>query len=200
MAAIRPYQPGDLDALYAICLQTGDHGIDATGRYQDPRILGEIYAAPYALFEPDLAFVAEDAEGVAGYVIGTSDTRAFEARCEAQWWPRLRAIYPNPRRTPPADWTWDQKRAFQIHRPFAIPDGAVAAAPAHLHIDLLPRLQGQGLGRAMLDTWLRAAGGRAHLGCDVANARAQRFYDAYGFKRLAIPDAPRGTVWMAIGS
>jgi ribosomal protein S18 acetylase RimI-like enzyme len=199
MATIRPFQPADLDALYAICLQTGDHGADATGHYQDPRILGEIYAAPYAVLEPELAFVAEDAEGVAGYVIGTADTRAFEARCEAQWWPRLRAIHPNPRGTPPAEWTWDQRRAFQIHRPFAMPESVVDAAPAHLHIDLLPRLQGQGMGRAMLDAWLWAAGGRAHLGCDVENIRAQRFYDAYGFNRLAVEDGPAGTIWMTFG-
>lgn len=199
MATIRPFQPADLDALYAICLQTGDHGADATGHYQDPRLIGEIYAAPYALLEPDLAFVAEDAQGVAGYVIGTADTRAFEARCEAEWWPRLRAIHPSPRGTPPAEWTWDQMRAFQIHRPFAVPAGVVVAAPAHLHIDLLPRLQGQRMGRAMLDTWLWAAGGRAHLGCDVENLRAQRFYDAYGFSRLDVEDGPAGTVWMTFG-
>ena len=199
MAQIRPFRAEDLDALYEICLKTGEHGADASARYADPRIIGEIYAAPYATIEPELAFVAEDDDGVAGYILGTADTRAFEARCEAQWWPRLRTAHPNPRGSPPADWTWDQKRAFQIHRPFATPDPVVAAAPAHLHIDLLPRLQGQGMGRAMLDTWLWAAGGRAHLGCDVENVRAQRFYDAYGFKRLDLADPPSSTIWMTFG-
>jgi ribosomal protein S18 acetylase RimI-like enzyme len=200
VAQIRPCAPGDLDALYAICLQTGDHGADATAQYRDPRIIGEIYAAPYATLEPALAFVAEDADGVAGYILGTADTRAFEARCEAEWWPRLRTVHPNPRGTPPGDWTWDQKRAFQIHRPFPIPDPVVAAAPAHLHINLLPRLQGQGMGKAMLDTWLWAAGGRAHLGCDVENLRAQRFYDAYGFSRLDVGGGSASTIWMTFGA
>jgi ribosomal protein S18 acetylase RimI-like enzyme len=195
MTMIRPVRADDLDALYAICLQTGDHGADATPQYQDPRIIGEIYAAPYAQLEPGLAFVAEDDEGVAGYIIGARDTRDFEARCEAEWWPRLREIHPRPHGAP-ADWSWDQKRAYQIHRPSAAPDPVVAAAPAHLHINLLPRLQGQGMGQAMLDTWLWAAGGQAHLGCDVENLRAQRFYDAYGFKRL---DVPGSTVWMTYG-
>jgi len=197
---IRHFRADDLDALYDICLKTGDHGADATAHYADPRIIGEIYAAPYALFEPGLAFVTEDEEGVGGYILGTSDTRAFEARCEAEWWPRLRTVHPNPRGTPPAEWTWDQKRAFQIHKPFTIPEAVVAAAPAHLHIDLLPRLQGQGLGAAMLDTWLWAAGGRAHLGCDVQNQRALRFYDAYGFTRLPSQASSPGTVWMTIGT
>ena len=94
---IRPVRSDDLDALHAICLQTGDHGADATAHYQDPRIIGEIYAAPYAVLEPGLAFVAEDSDGVAGYIVGTRDTRAFEARCEAEWWPGLRTVRPDPR-------------------------------------------------------------------------------------------------------
>ena len=197
MTMIRPVHTDDLDALYAICLATGDHGQDATAHYQDPRLLGEIYAAPYAVLEPALAFVTEDEAGVGGYILGTRDTRAFEARCEAEWWPKLRARYEKPR-APPAEWTPDQLRAYQIHRPFGVPEPVVAAAPAHLHINLLPRLQGQGMGQAMLDTWLWAAGGRVHLGCDVENRRAQRFYDAYGFQRLTVEGSP-STVWMTFG-
>lgn len=197
MAQIRPFHAGDLDALFAICLQTGDHGVDATIQYADPRIIGEVYAAPYAILEPDLAYVVQDDEGVAGYVLGTKDTRAFEARCEAEWWPSLREVHAKPS-VPTAAWTPDQMRAFQIHRPFPIPEPVVAAAPAHLHINLLPRLQGQGLGQALLDTWLWAAGGKAHLGCDLENLRAQRFYNAYGFARLDVDSSPN-TVWMTYG-
>ena len=197
MAQIRPFDAGDLDALHAICLQTGDHGADATTHYADPRIIGEIYAAPYAVLEPDLAYVVQDDEGVAGYIVGTKDTRAFEARCEAQWWPRLRQIYARPSVRSPS-WTPDQLRASQIHRPLPIPEPVVAAASAHLHINLLPRLQGQGMGQALLDTWLWVVGGKAHLGCDLENLRAQRFYDAYGFQRLPIESSP-ATVWMTYG-
>ena len=70
--------------------------------------------------------------------------------------------------------------------------------PAHLHIDLLPRLQGQGVGKALMDRFLATVGGQAHLGCQAPNLRAQRFYDRYGFRRLdGIP--PKSVVWMAIG-
>jgi len=40
---IRPVSQADLDALYEICLRTGDAGEDATHLYSDPRLLGEIY-------------------------------------------------------------------------------------------------------------------------------------------------------------
>src|SRR5262245_63083228 len=41
-ALIRPYRPSDLDALYRICLLTGDDGQDATSLYNDPRLLGHL--------------------------------------------------------------------------------------------------------------------------------------------------------------
>jgi len=55
--------------LYQICLLTGDAGQDATSRHHDPKLLGHCVAAPYGLFEPSLAFAAEDASGVAGYIV-----------------------------------------------------------------------------------------------------------------------------------
>jgi GNAT superfamily N-acetyltransferase len=199
---IRPYEPGDLDALYDICLKTGDSGQDATALYADPRLVGEVFAAPYAVLQPELAFVAGDELGVAAYVLGTDDTRAFEARLEAEWWPRLRAIHPDPRGTPRDARTRDQQRAAQIHRPFPEPEALVARWPAHLHINLLPRLQGQDLGRKMIDTWLdavRARGVRGvHLGCDAVNHRALRFYEAYGWRRFETDPPWPGTVWIVI--
>ena len=70
MAVVRPYRPSDLPALYDICLKTADNGADATHLYGDHRVVGEIFAAPYAVLEPDHALVAEDAEGIAGYILG----------------------------------------------------------------------------------------------------------------------------------
>lgn len=201
MTRIRPYEPRDLDALYDICLKTSDSGADGTHLYANRRVVGEIYAGPYGVLEPALAFVAEDDQGVAGYIVGVADTRAFEARCEAEWWPSRRALYSDPAGVPPGDWTADQQRAHQIHRPYPTPQEVVESAPAHLHINLLPRLQGQGMGKAMLETWLAAlrgaSGTRVHLGCNADNQRALRFYDAYGFARLP-PHGTRRTVWMTL--
>ncbi len=73
---IRGYRPGDLDDLYRICLQTGNQGADATALFRDPDLLGHVYAAPYGLFEPALAFVVEDQAGVGGYCLAALDSRA----------------------------------------------------------------------------------------------------------------------------
>ena len=90
MADIRPYRPGDLEDLYRICLATGLAGQDASGIYADPKLVGHMYAAPYAVLLPECALVAEDEQGVAGYILGAADTEAFEARQESDWWPALR--------------------------------------------------------------------------------------------------------------
>ncbi|HZL00538.1 MAG TPA: GNAT family N-acetyltransferase [Caulobacteraceae bacterium] len=204
MPQIRPFQPGDLDDLYRICLATGADGGDAGALYDDPRLLGDVYAAPYAILAPDCAFVAVDEAGVGGYILGAADTRAFETLAEARWWPGLRDAHADPTGTPHRQWTADQRLAWLIHHPPAAPDDLVAAWPSHLHIDLLPRLQGRGAGRRMIDHWLgrmnELGSPGVHLGVGEANRRARRFYAARGFTapRLAAPP-PRGVVWLAIG-
>lgn len=194
-AEIRPYRPADLDDLYRICLLTGDSGADASAIYRDPRLLGHVHAAPYGVLSPETAFVVEDQQGVAGYILGALDTRAFEARLEAEWWPALRPRYLDPSGTSHRDWTADQRYAYLIHHPFPAPRRVVEPFASHLHIDLLPRLQGQGLGRRLMDLWLRMADGRGsrgvHLGVSIANARAIRFYLSYGLDRLDLP-VPNG--------
>jgi ribosomal protein S18 acetylase RimI-like enzyme len=203
MADIRPYRPGDLEALYAVALATGDAGGDAARLYRDPKLVGHIYAAPYAILEPRTAFVAEDEKGVAGYILGAVDTRAFEALAEERWWPALRPRYRDPIGAPPSEWSPDQRLSYLIHHPWRAPDRIVEPFPSHLHIDLLPRLQGRGLGRRLMDRWLETARARGstgvHLGVSAANSRAMRFYRAYGLTEpvLAKPP-PAGVVWFAV--
>ena len=188
-AHIRPYRPGDLDALYEICLLTGDGGQDATSLFADPMLLGHFFAAPYGLFAPSLAFVLEDAQGVGGYILGALDTRAFEEQLESNWWPRLRTRYPDPAAGVPAEqWTPDQHMAHMIHHPWRIPDELAARYPSHLHIDVLPRLQAGGYGRQMTNTLtaaLRDRGSRGvHLHVPRGNQRAAGFYRHLGFTEL----------------
>jgi GNAT superfamily N-acetyltransferase len=185
---IRPSEKKDLDDLYRICLATGENGGDALHLYTDAKLIGHIYAAPYALFSPELCFVVEDEAGVGGYILGALDTRAFEALLEREWWPTLRPLYLDPAGSPPASWTADQTRSWQIHHPRPTPSHIVDPYPSHLHIDLLPRLQGRGVGRELMGRWLAKATALgsvgAHLGVGSANSRGVGFYRALGWRDL----------------
>jgi ribosomal protein S18 acetylase RimI-like enzyme len=179
---IRKYQPGEERVLYDICLLTGDSGVDATTLYQDPRLLGEVYVGPYLRFAAALALVGVDDAGVAGYVLGVPDTVAFERWCEREWWPELRERYPLgtfPDSSP------DDRIVRLIHTPPTASPDVVERYPAHLHIDLLPRLQGKGDGRrlltALLDGLAAMGAPGIHLGVSLANENAIGFYRRMGF-------------------
>ncbi|WP_315742740.1 MULTISPECIES: hypothetical protein [unclassified Bradyrhizobium] len=115
MPTIRPLHADDLDALYRISLATGLAGQDASQLYADPRLMGHIYSAHYAVLEPRLALVVEDPDGVAGFAVGTADTIEWEDRLETLWWPALRKQYAFPVEEDPARWSHDQQRIVMIH-------------------------------------------------------------------------------------
>lgn len=195
MLALRPYRPEDLNALYAICLQTGDASKDATPLHSDHQLVGHIYSAPYGVLEPDNVFVAEDEAGVAGYVVGTHDSNRFAERLEQEWWPALRARYADTTGMTEAD----RDRIAAIMRPEKTPADIVAGYPAHIHMNLLSRLRGQRVGTRLLDMWVtqaKAAGvSGIHLGASASNSGGIAFWTRSGFTPLR--EEP-GVVWFGM--
>ena len=187
-AVLRRARPEDEQAFYDICLLTGDSGLDASALYQDPKLLGHVYAAPYLRFAPEFAFVLEDEQGVGGYVIAAPNSRAFEDTLEREWWPRLRQQYPDPANLPAEQRTPDQRLMNLIHHPHRTPDALQSEYPAHLHIDLLPRVQGGGNGKRLMLTLLDALADAdlagVHLGVGGSNKNAVGFYRHLGFREL----------------
>jgi GNAT superfamily N-acetyltransferase len=198
---IRKFKPDDLDALYAISLATGHEGGNASHLYGDPKLIGHIYSAPYALLEPQRALVVEDGEGVAGFAVGTPDTAKWQERLEAEWWPKLRRQYADPTTVPASEWSADQRRAHAIFYPHRTPQRVVELYPAHLHLNLLGRIQGRGAGTMLFTEWMALAShqgvGATHVGINSANARAVRFWSRRGFDRLKLLEDSSGTtIWM----
>jgi len=181
---IRAARPEDRDAFYHVCLRCGDAGADATGLFDDPHLLGEVYVGPYLALQPDLALAVaadDDPEGTAqGYCLGALDSEDFARRCEESWWPILRARHPLEVVRREAD----QAVVGEIHRPPFAPRELVRGYPSHLHIDLLPSLRGQGAGSAAMSrqmTMMTAAGSTGvHLVVARTNVDAVRFYERLG--------------------
>ena len=189
-ASVRPASAADMQAISAICLQTADDGRDATSLYVDPDLPGHVWAGAYVSLEPDLAFVIEDDDGVAGYVLGALDTAAFDRRCEALWWPPLRRAHPDPVAVHPSLRTADQRAAHLIHHPVRMPRAITDRFPSHLHIDLLPRVQSGGHGRRLLATLLSTMRDHGsvgvHLGVSSTNTNAIGFYRHLGWETIVV--------------
>src|SRR3546814_4018351 len=100
-----------------------------------------------------------------------------------------------------SDWSSDVCSS-DLHHPLRMPDIVLRDYPSHLHINLLPRLQGRGVGRRLIERWLRLAAAAGsigvHLGVNAANQRASGFYRALGFAGISatVPAAPHA-VWLA---
>ena len=181
-ASLRRYEARDADALTRICLLTGLSGTDATGHFSDDRLLGDIYALPYAVRDPRWAWVIDDGSGAKGYLVPTPDTAAFEQWFIESWWPQRDAVYragANPETLAVID---------GLNRRRGDAEAFTARYPAHLHINLLDELRGGGWGRALIETLvaqLRNDGvSGLHLVAALDNENAQRFYEKLGFTRL----------------
>lgn len=190
---LRSFEPADAAALARVCLLTAEAGGDATGLYVTDELMPDVFARPYVAFAPELATVVEDEQGVGGYLLAVADTAAFVDWFRGHWVPEV--IAARYTHTEPVAGRDDLIRhlAFTPER-MLVPE--LADFPAHLHIDLLPRLQGRGLGRRLigrLAEQLRERGvPGVHLGMDPVNTAARAFYDRLGFAELpsSTPEGP----------
>lgn len=190
--SIHLFHSGDEDAVYEVCLKTGDAGQDASSLYSDPKALGHLFVGPYLRLEPELAFVLVDSSGVCGYALGALDSERFFVAYLNEWLPQIRRAHPEPSGDP-AQWTLTQRIYHQYYRPRIFFPDSFKDYPSHLHIDLLPRAQGRGNGSRMMQVLLEALRNRAspgvHLSMAASNRRAEKFYRKLGFVELARVDS-----------
>lgn len=198
---IRQGRPEDLAGVYYVCLKTGNYGQDGEPFYrEDPDALGRIFVGPYLTFEPEFALTLEDKEGICGYSYGALDSRKFYDRYEKEWRPKLCAQFPMPQGDPAA-WT----RAQTVHSWYHNPDYTMPEPydkyPSHLHIDLLERARGKGVGRRMvemvMDKLRKRGSPGVHLGVSMVNTPAYGFYLKLGFKDLLrVGEGKDGCIYM----
>lgn len=198
---IRPARAEDQEGAYHVCMKTGNFGKDGEPFYrEDPDALGRIFVGPYLAYEPDFSLILEDTDGICGYALGALDSRQFYHRYETDWRPKLCTRFPEPAGDPDT-WSRVQNVYSWYHHPDYFTPEPYDQYPSHLHIDLLERAQGRGLGRKMLEqvmTHLRQRGSPgAHLGVSMLNTPAFGFYEKLGFRELIrVGEGKDGCVYM----
>ena len=198
-AQVRMYRPNDQAAAYHVCLKTGDFGKDGERFFlEDPDALGRIYVGPYLKFEPELALILEDQQGVCGYALGAFDSKTFYERYENEWRPDLVAKFSAPTGDK-QHWTRVQETHHLYHHPDYFYPEPYELYPSHLHIDLLQRAQGKGYGRIMIGRLIEMLRDRnsagVHLGMSITNDPAYGFYRKLGFQELIRDE---GSIYMGM--
>jgi ribosomal protein S18 acetylase RimI-like enzyme len=185
MMDIRLATLADETRLYEICVLTGDSGKDATGIFQQPNLLGDIWVGPYLHLSPEYCFVVDDNAQAVGYCIATLDSTSFETVAAALWWPAKQAIYTKPDIAQKDSWSRDERLTHLIHNPLQSPTEFLEEFPSHAHINLISEMQGKGWGKkliAAMEDSLRSAGSPGvHLILSSKNLNALAFYKAVGY-------------------
>jgi ribosomal protein S18 acetylase RimI-like enzyme len=172
---IRTATLADEARLYEICVLTGDSGQDATGIFQQPNLLGDIWVGPYLHLSPAHCFVVDDKDEVLGYCIATLDSTSFDTV----------AVYAKPNIAQKDSWSRDERLTHLIHNPLTSPTEFLEEFPSHAHINLVAEMQGKGWGKKLMNTMensLREAGSPGvHLILSSKNLNALAFYQAVGY-------------------
>ncbi|KAJ4478270.1 hypothetical protein J3R30DRAFT_3289967 [Lentinula aciculospora] len=189
----------DAPALSRICLLTANAGSTAEALHDYGELPGLVYAVPYVKLPTTWGFVMVDDlrdNEVVGYILGSTDTRAFEAYAAEHWWPQLAEKYPPSLARKPADEQY--MNLFRYMQ--TAPDACIDFSPAHMHINILPSYQKKGWGRKLVASaavFMKSKNLRGvWLGFDPRNNSARLFYENLGFAHVdGAPDNNMGLIF-----
>lgn len=137
---IRPYENKDFDDVRLICVATASFRV----RNESKRMfLLKMYCDYYIECEPENCFVAVDvdAEGnekVVGYTLCAIDCEAYAKRFFDKYLPKIKS--------------YSKFNAYFARTEVLLYGKFASFFPAHMHIDILPAYQKQGIGTKLIDT------------------------------------------------
>ena len=189
---VRPYRPGDRQAIREICAATCWMGQYRPEMIPDDWVWAEYWTRYFTDIEPEHTWVVEEsATGkVAGYLNGTTDERRFQA-----YVPRLmpgivwHVIRRRLLRRPAARRAILSMVQSMLRNEFRLPPGVERAYPATLHLDLLPNARGSGMGLRLFKAFRARMEELGVPGIHVqplsVNRIVKRFMGKAGFRLVA---------------
>jgi GNAT superfamily N-acetyltransferase len=185
MWRIRRYQPSDRPAVFQLCGDTAFFGDPIEGFFDARQLFLDTFATYYTDVMGDYLWVADDERGdIVSYLMGCPDTAAHNrwfrqhARKMARRFITLR-YRGLTRKT--LRFIWDY-----LH--LRVPYLDLSDYPAHLHINTRADLRGNGVGTALMKTYLDQLRAEnvcgVHLETSSANSIAVPWYEKLGFQLL----------------
>jgi ribosomal protein S18 acetylase RimI-like enzyme len=191
-AFVRPYQTADRDALMHIAAETAFFGEPVERFLEDRRIFQDAFYAYYTDYEPEHTWIAvrfdDGQEQVVGFLTGCFNSAHQERILQQHILPgviqkRMLGQYRLGKRTLQHVW---RMALGSLRREY--PKVDEKRYPAHLHINLLPRSRGMGLGYALMQAYLNQLKAHqisgVHLQTTSLNTAAIRLYERCGFVLL----------------
>lgn len=186
---ISPYQPANRAEVFHIAAETAYFGRAVEAYLDDRRLFCEAFYAYYTDLEPEHGWVALKDGRVVGFLMGSWDTALQKKR----W---LRGVLPKViRQSLGGRYTIGRKTwryLWELLRGELSGENApvdLALYPAHLHVNVDPNCQGQGIGRCLMEAYLRQLQVEGvpgvHLHTTSANQVAVYLYHKLGFKEIS---------------
>ncbi|OGN91487.1 MAG: hypothetical protein A2Y88_12610 [Chloroflexi bacterium RBG_13_48_10] len=185
---IRNYHPPDQPAIFEISADTAFFGDPVEAFLEDRSLYNDAFARYYTDHETDYVWVADGPQGVIGCLLGCVDTRHHSK----QWRTYIIAhILLNA--------LGGRYKLGRLTARFAMgmlmglinreePSVDLYQYPAHLQINVRQGFRGSGVGRRLIDAYLKQLhqlGVRGiHLGTTSHNEAACHLYEKIGFKLL----------------
>ena len=186
MWQVRPYRSADRRAVFQLCGDTAFFG-DPLERFLDAR---ELFLDTFATYYTDVAsgylWVAAGESGeIFGYLMGCPDTLAyyqwFTPHARKIAWRAMTLHYRGILTRKTIGYIW---RYFRVHLPYL----DLSPYPAHLHVNTRADLRGNGMGTALMQTYLDQLRNMnipgVHLETTSENRIAVPWYEKLGFRLL----------------
>lgn len=191
---VRPYRPGDLEAVRTICCDTAFYGEPIERVLTDRPLIAESLLSYYAEIEPESFFIAEQESKVIGYLTGCLDTARFERIYARRILPRLLRQFVTHGH-------WHRRISWQMfismfragRQQFRDRQRVITAYPAHCHVNLEAGARRTGTGTTLIETFFRHAREHRVMGVHVSTATDQgkAFFAKAGFTMLARYPLPK---------